>query len=180
MKHTRTLAALVVTGIVTVAAGSAGHQGTASVPGNIWPPARKQMAKSIPLSPEEEMRTFSMPPGFRVELVAAEPMVESPILIDFDADGRLWVIEMLTFLPDTSGRDSTEPLNRVSVLEDIDGDGRMDKKTVFADKLKQARALKVLEHGVLIGEPPTLWLMTDTDGDLKADSKEAVFNTFGN
>ena len=180
MSHTRTRLALVVTGIVGLAAAIAAQQGTAKTPGNIWPPAKKQMAKSIPLSPEEEMKTFSLPPGFRAELVASEPMIESPILMDFDADGRLWVIEMLTFLPDTSGRDSTEAINRVSVLEDTDGDGKMDKKTVFADKLKQARALKVLDRGILVGEPPNLWLMKDTDGDLKADSKEIVVNTFGN
>jgi hypothetical protein len=60
------------------------------------------------------------------------------------------------------------------VLEDTDGDGVMDKKTVFADKLSGPRALKVLEHGVLIGDPPNLWLMKDTDGDLKADTKELV------
>ena len=95
-------------------------------------------------------------------------------------DGRLWVLEMLTFLPDMSGQDSREPLNRVSVLEDTDGDGKMDKKTVFADKLAMPRALKVLEHGVLVGEPPNLWLMKDTDGDLKADTKELVVNTYGN
>ena len=126
------------------------------------------------------MKTFSLPPGFHVELVASEPMIESPILMDFDPDGRLWVLEMLTFLPDTSGRDSREPLNRVSVLEDTNGDGRMDKKTVFADKLAMPRALKVLDHGVLVGEPPNLWLMKDTDGDLKADTKELVVNTYGN
>ena len=126
------------------------------------------------------MKTFSMPPGYRVELVASEPMIESPILMDFDADGRLWVLEMLTFLPDTSGRDSREPLNRVSVLEDTNGDGKMDKKTVFADKLSMPRALKVLDHGVLVGEPPNLWLMKDTDGDLKADTKDLVVNTYGN
>ncbi len=100
--------------------------------------------------------------------------------MDFDADGRMWVLEMLTFLPDTSGRDSREPLNRVSVLEDTNNDGKMDKKTVFADKLLQPRALKVLDHGVLIGEPPNLWLMKDTDGDLKADTKDLVVNTYGN
>ena len=100
--------------------------------------------------------------------------------MEFDPDGRLWVLEMLTFLPDTSGRDSKEPLNRVSVLEDTDGDGKMDKKTVFADKLAMPRALKVLEHGVLVGEPPNLWLMKDTDGDLKADTKDVVVNTYGN
>ena len=56
----------------------------------------------------------------------------------------------------------------------------MDKKTVFADKLSMPRALKVLDHGVLVGEPPNLWLMKDTDGDLKADTKELVVNTYGN
>ena len=155
-------------------------QGTAKVPGNIWPPAKKQMEKSIPLTPEEAMKTFSLPPGYRLELVASEPMIESPILMDFDADGRLWVLEMLTFLPDTSGRDSNEPLNRVSVLEDTNGDGMMDKKTVFADKLLMPRALKVLEQGVLVGEPPNVWLLKDTDGDLKADTKEQIVSTYGN
>lgn len=180
MNRTRVFAALVATGIVGLAAAIAA-QGTAKVPGNIWPPAKKQMEKSIALSPEEAMKTFSLPPGYRVELVASEPMIESPILMDFDADGRLWVLEMLTFLPDTSGRDSREPLNRVSVLEDTNNDGKMDKKTVFADKLLMPRALKVLDRGaVLIGEPPNVYLMKDTDGDLKADTKEVIVNTYGN
>jgi mono/diheme cytochrome c family protein/glucose/arabinose dehydrogenase len=183
MKHTlnqtRVARALVAIGVVGLAAAIAA-QGTAKVPGNIWPPAKKQMEKSIALTPEEEMKTFSMPPGYHVELVASDPMIQSPILMDFDADGRLWVLEMLTFLPDTSGHDSTEPLNRVSVLEDTNGDGKMDKKTVFADKLSMPRAMKVLEHGVLVGAPPNLWLMKDTDGDLKADTKELVVNTYGN
>jgi glucose/arabinose dehydrogenase len=179
MNRTRFVFPLVATAIVGLAAAIAA-QGTAKVPGNIWPPTRKQMEKSIALSPEEEMKTFSMPPGYRVELVASEPMIESPILMDFDPDGRLWVLEMLTFLPDTSGRDSREPINRVSVLEDTNGDGAMYQKTVFADKLAMPRALKVLDHGVLIGEPPNLWLMKDTDGDLKADTKDLVANTYGN
>jgi mono/diheme cytochrome c family protein/glucose/arabinose dehydrogenase len=179
MNRTHVVFALVATGVVGLAAAIAA-QGTSKVPGNIWPPAKKQMAKSIALSPEEAMKTFSLPPGYRVELVASEPMIESPILMDFDADGRLWVIEMLTFLPDTSGRDSREPLNRVSVLEDTNNDGKMDKKTVFADKLLMPRALKVLDRGVLIGEPPNVWLMKDTDGDLKADTREVIVNTYGN
>ena len=132
------------------------------------------------MSPEDEMKTFSLPPGYRVELVASEPMIESPILMDFDADGRLWVLEMLSFLPDTSGRDSREPINRVSVLEDTNGDGRMDKKTVFADKLLMPRALKVLDHGVLIGEPPNLWLMKDTERRPQGRHQGLVVNTYGN
>src|SRR6185436_3153851 len=180
MKRSPVVGALIATGVVGLATAIAAQSGTAKVPGNVWPPAKPQMPASIALSPQDEMRTFSLPPGFRVELVASEPMIDSPILIDFDSDGRLWVVEMPTFLPDTSGRDSRDPINRVSVLEDTNGDGVMDKKTVFADQLVGPRALKVLEHGVLIGDPPNLWLMKDTDGDLKADSKELIVNTFGN
>ena len=183
MKRSRIAAALITTGVIGLVSAIAAQdatQGTAKVPGNAWPPAKRQMPTSIALSPQDEMKTFSLPPGFHVELVASEPLIDSPILMDFDSDGRMWVVEMPTFLPDMSGRDSKEPLDRVSVLEDTDGDGVMDKKTVFADKLAGPRALKVLEHGVLVGDPPNLWLMKDTDGDLKADSKELVVNTFGN
>src|SRR6187399_2381166 len=140
MNRTPVAVALITAGVVGLAAAIAA-QGTAKVPGNIWPPAKKQMEKAVPLSPEEEMKTFSMPPGYRVELVASDPMIESPILMDFDADGRLWVLEMPTFLPDMTGRDSKELLDRVSVLEDTNGDGVMDKKTVFADNLAGPRAL---------------------------------------
>ncbi len=184
MKRRRILLALITTGVLGLAAAIAAQSqnvaGTAKVPGNVWRPAKPEMPKSIALTPQEELKTFSLPPGFHAELVASEPLIDSPILIDFDSDGRLWVVEMPTFLPDLSGRDSKEPLDRVSVLEDTNGDGVMDKKTVFADKLSGPRALKVLEHGVLIGDPPNLWVMKDTDGDLKADSKELVVNTFGN
>src|SRR4051794_8930439 len=147
------------------------------LPGNMWPPAMKSGKTSPALIPEEEMKTFSVPPGYHVELVAAEPMVESPIVMDFDPDGRLWVLETPGFLPDMTGRDSPEPINRVVVLEDTNNDGKMDKRTVFADKLGLARALKVLDHGVLVGEPPNLWLMKDTNGDLKMDTKESVADT---
>jgi mono/diheme cytochrome c family protein len=151
------------------------------LPGNQWPPARKAGPTSPALSPEEEIKTFSVPPGYHVELVAAEPLLDAPILIDFDPDGRLWVVETPAFLPDMSGRDSREPINRVIVLEDTNNDGRMDKRTVFAEGLVMPRAIKALEGGAaLVGEPPNLWLMKDTNGDLKSDSKELVTNTYGN
>ena len=120
-----------------------------------------------------------MPPGYHAQLVAAEPLIESPIIIDFDPDGRMWVLELQAFLPDTSGRDTQDPICDVAVLEDVDGNGTMDKRTVFADGLVLPRALKVLDHGVLVGEPPNLWLMKDTNGDLKADTKDVVYKNYG-
>ena len=106
-------------------------------------------------------------------------MVVDPIAVDYDLEGRLWVIEMLGFMPDTSGTDSREPLGRIAVLEDENDDGKMDKRTVFLDKLILPRAIKILDRGVLVAEPPNLWLARDTDGDLKADTKDLVRNDYG-
>ena len=182
----RILTASVVTALV-IGAGftwqtlgaTAEQAGTSKVPGNAWPPKRAGSANAAALTPEDAMATFSVPPGYHVELVVAEPMVDSPILMDFDADGRLWVVEMPGFLPDESGQDSKEPIDRIVVLEDTNDDGKMDKRTIFADKLDAPRAIKVLKDGVLIGIPPSLWLMRDTDGDLKADTREKVNDTYG-
>jgi mono/diheme cytochrome c family protein len=129
------------------------------------------------------MKTFSLPPGYRVELVASEPAIQEPVLIDFDPQGRLWVVEMLGYMRDIAGTGEREPIGRISVLEDGDGDGRMDGKgdrtTVFLDQLVLPRALKVLDRGVLVGEPPNLWLARDTNGDLRADTKELVTGSYG-
>ena len=131
------------------------------------------------LSPADEMKTFRLPPGYRVELVASEPMVEEPVAVDWDQEGRLWVVEMLGYMQDLPATIEREPIGRVSVLEDINNDGQMDKKTVFLDRLVLPRAIKVLDRGVLIGEPPNLWFARDTNGDLRADTKDVVTNTFG-
>jgi mono/diheme cytochrome c family protein/glucose/arabinose dehydrogenase len=146
-----------------------------------WPPAVHPTPEKAPaLSAEDELKTIVVPPGYRVELVAKEPLVKDPIWIDFDADGRMWVLEMPGFMPDTSGKDSRQPINDIAVLEDTNGDGVMDKRTVFAEDLMLPRAIKVLDRGaVLVGEPPNLWLMKDTNGDFKADTKDLVSNTFG-
>jgi mono/diheme cytochrome c family protein len=148
--------------------------------GKPWPPGLQQVPdESRVLSPEDSMKTFFMPPGYHVELVASEPMIEEPILIDWDPDGRLWVIEERGYMRDLPATGERDPLGRISVLEDTNNDGKMDKKTVFMDGLVLPRALKVLDRGVLIGEPPHLWLARDTNGDLKADTKDLVVDTYG-
>src|SRR3982751_3087747 len=125
------------------------------------------------------MNTFPVARGYRVELVASEPMITDPVVIDFDPEGRMWAVEMTGYMNTIAAENEHQPLGRVVVLEDTNDDGKMDKRTVFAEGLVLPRALKVLAHGVLVGEPPNLWLMKDTNGDLKADTKDLVTDTYG-
>jgi len=120
-----------------------------------------------------------MPPGYQLELVASEPLVRDPIALDWDTDGRLWVVEMPGYMRTIAAEGERDPVGRVVVLEDRDGDGRMDRRTVFADGLVLARSLKVLDRGVLVAEPPAVWLIRDTDGDLRMDAKELISVRYG-
>lgn len=131
------------------------------------------------LSPEAALGTFVLPEGYRLELVASEPQIADPVWIDFDPDGRLWVVEMRGFMPDQRATGERAPVGRIVVLEDEDDDGRMDRQTVFLDGLVLPRSVKVLERGVLVATPPHLWLVRDRDGDLRADSKEALRDDYG-
>ena len=129
---------------------------------------------SLPKTPAEELATFQVEPGFKIQLVAAEPMVQDPVVIQFDPDGRLWVVEMRGFMPDIDGTGEDKRVGRVSVLEDTDGDGQMDKSTIYLDSLVMPRALALVPGGALVAENEALWLTQDTNGDLKADTKTLV------
>ncbi|HUP41134.1 MAG TPA: c-type cytochrome [Vicinamibacterales bacterium] len=145
-----------------------------------WPPGLQQVPEeSPPISPEEALRKFHLPPGYRVELVASEPLIHDPVMIDWDGDGRMWAVEMPGYMPDINAKGEHEAIGKIVVLEDTNRDGRMDKRTVFQDGLVLARWLKVLDRGVLVAEPPNLWLFQDTNGDLKADRKELVTDQYG-
>ena len=130
-------------------------------------------------TPEGELSRFRLADGYRLELVAAEPLVQDPIAIDFDADGRMYVVEMRAYMPNIQGTGESRPIGRIVVVEDTDHDGKMDRTTVFMDSLVLPRAIKVLEHGVLVGAPPNLWLVRDTNGDLVADTKELIRSDYG-
>jgi mono/diheme cytochrome c family protein/glucose/arabinose dehydrogenase len=146
-----------------------------------WPPGVQKVSNESPvLTPDDAVKTFFMPPGYRVELVASEPLIHDPTAVDWDLQGRLWVVEMTGFVRDlVTPEPNLDPIGNVVVLEDTDHDGRMDKRTVFADKLILPRAVKVLDNGVLVGEPGTLWFMRDTNGDLKADTREMITHSYG-
>jgi glucose/arabinose dehydrogenase len=162
---------------VTLVTVSAQQRSPANRP---WPPGRQTVSPESPvLSPADALKTFYMPPGYHLELVASEPLVQEPVALDWDLQGRLWAVEMPGFMADLTGSNEHDPIGRVVVLEDTNGDGVMDKRTVFADHLVLARSLKVLDRGVLVAEPPNVWLMRDTNGDLRADDKQLVTTGFG-
>ena len=127
------------------------------------------------LTPVEQQKTFRFAePGYRIELVASDPMVQDPVAITFDGEGRLWVVEMRGYMPNVNGTGSRKPVGRVSVLEDVNGDGKMDKSTVFADQLVLPRAISLHPDGVLIAQNKALHFYEDTDGDLVQDRKTLV------
>ncbi|HEX6068559.1 MAG TPA: c-type cytochrome [Longimicrobiaceae bacterium] len=132
------------------------------------------------LAPAEALASFRLPEGYRVELVAAEPLVQDPVAIDFDADGRMYVAEMRGYMPNLAGEGEDQRIGRIVVLEDLDDDGAMDRKTVFMDSLVLPRSVKVLSHGVLVAATPNLWLARDTDGDLRADTVVLLRDDYGN
>ena len=150
----------------------AGEAQVELVPKNLIPP-------SPALSPEDEAKTFQVAPGYRVELVASDPLIGDPVAATFGPDGRLWVVEMRSYMPDLDGNHEDQPTGRVVVLSDTDGDGRMDHREIFQDQLVMPRAICLVGDGALIGAPPMLWYCPDKNGDGKADERIEVARDFG-
>ncbi len=133
----------------------------------------------VPLKPDEALKAFTIEKGYRIELVAAEPLVEAPIAMSWDDQGRLYVVEMRGYMQDVAGAKDMEPLGRIKLLTDTDGDGRMDKASVFLDGLILPRAVMAVNGGALVGAPPQLLFCKDTNGDGVADVKEVIAEDFG-
>jgi putative membrane-bound dehydrogenase-like protein len=128
-----------------------------------------------PRSPAEAIGAMTVPPGFSVEVVAAEPEIVNPVAMTFDERGRVWITESLEYprRRPGPGRD------RVKVLEDTDGDGKADKFTIFADGLNIPSGIAVGHGGVWVANSPDILFLRDTDGDGKADMREVVATGFG-
>lgn len=143
-------------------------------------PAHVKVPPAPVRTPDQEAATFKLVPGFRAELVAADPLVGDPIAVQFGPDGRLWVLEMRGYMPNADGEGEREPVGVVAVLTDTDADGRYDRRQVFADKLVMPRAISLIHDGLLVAEPPRLWFMRDTNNDGVADEKTELANDYGN
>ena len=141
---------------------------------------KPEIVKEAPsnfLSPEESMKTFYLPEGYKIELVASEPMINEPVTIAWDGNGRMYVAEMDTYMQDVNGGGTNRAISKIKLLEDLDGDGKMDKSTVFIDSLLLPRMILPLENELIVNETFSydLWSYKDTDNDGVADKKERVY-----
>jgi uncharacterized protein len=157
-----------------------------------------------PTAPEKAAAKFSAHPDFNITLAAAEPLIEKAISLDFDEKGRLWVAETpeypggrtinkndepiasTTWAKDKSATgktvDERKPKDRISWLEDTDGDGRMDKKHVFADGLELVTSLVFYKDGVIVAQAPDILWLRDSNGDGKCDmqgERVLLYSGFG-
>ena len=122
------------------------------------PPVQAQSAA-------DELKTFQLPPGYRMELLLSEPQIAEPVAIAFDGNGRMFVAEMRSYMQDIDGKEELTQTSRVSLHWSSKGDGVYDKHTVFADKLLLPRMILPLNEGqVVIGETDTLYLYLHTAG----------------
>jgi mono/diheme cytochrome c family protein/glucose/arabinose dehydrogenase len=133
------------------------------------------------LSPEASLKTFNLPPGYHLELVASEPMIKEPVAVAWDGNARMYVAEMLTYMQDADATGEQKPISRISLLEDTDNDGKMDKSSVFIDSLLLPRMILCVNHELLVNETNTIRIDSykDTNGDGKADQKRTVFDKEG-
>ena len=128
------------------------------------------------LSGEESIKKIFLPKGFHIELVASEPMVREPVSIAWDGNGKMYVAQMSTYMQDIDANHEKEPWSRISILEDTDGDGKMDKSSVYIDSLVLPRIMLPLDDRIIVGETykRSLYQYRDTNGDGIADEKKLL------
>ena len=117
---------------------------------------------------------ISIPDGFEIELAAGPPLVERPMIVDADDQGRLYVAESSGSNDDVRKQLEERP-HSILRLTDVDGDGRYDERTVFADKMMFPEGVLWHEGSVYVAAPPSIWKLTDTDDDGVADEREEWF-----
>ena len=145
------------------------------VKGKVAVPRRQSQPPGPAVPPEQAARKFTVPEGFAVEVVSAEPDLLNPVAMAIDERGRFWVTESFEYPRKEAG----EGRDRIKILEDTTGDGRCDKVTVFAEGLNIPSGIAVGHGGVWVANAPDILFMQDTDGDDVADVKKVVVTGFG-
>jgi putative membrane-bound dehydrogenase-like protein len=138
-------------------------------------------AEDIPPAPilmvPQALASMQLQQGFVLENVAAEPDIFSPVAMSFDGNGRMWVAEMTTFMPDLDGNNEEIPKGNIAILEDSDGDGKVDKRTVFLDDLILPRTVVLVKGGILYSDQTQLYFAEVLAGD-KLGVREVVDPTY--
>jgi mono/diheme cytochrome c family protein len=158
--------------------GGGSGQGSATSDATDFTPKPPYRART----PAEEAAGFMLPAGYRAELVAADPDVINPVVIEFDGNGRMYVVEMISYMMDAAASREHEPISRISRWESTKGDGRYDKHTIFVDKVVAPRMILPLQDGVILTsetDSDDLVKWSDTNGDGVADKREVVFTGIG-
>src|SRR5436190_14759546 len=136
-------------------------------------------AQDLPRVPAVEAKnvlsTFQIEKGFHLELVAAEPLISSPVAMAFDERGRLFVVEMIDY---SERREQVPHLGRIRLLEDTNGDGVFDKSGIYADNLPWPTGVFCYDGGIFVIATPDIIYLKDTKGTGKADFRETVFTGF--
>ena len=136
------------------------------------------VAPTDPLTPSEEQKHFKLPPGFEIQLVAAEPDIQKPMNLAFDAKGRLWVTHSIEYPFAATDPETTR--DGLTILDGIGTDGKSTKITKFADKLNIPIGVLPMPNGreAIVWSIPNIWKLTDTDGDGTADQREVLYGPF--
>ncbi len=167
MKHSSKAAALLLVGVLPAIA-----QQTPPAP-----PALPEPYKVPMLSPAEELKKIQLPDGYSLELVLSEPDIKEPAAIAFDGNGKMYVVEMRTYMQDADGTNEHAPVSRISLHESTKRDGKFDKHSVYLDNLLIPRMVLPLDDRVLVGLTDSLdiTMHRDTNGDGVADTKELFY-----
>jgi putative membrane-bound dehydrogenase-like protein len=120
------------------------------------------------LSPQDALKTFQLPEGYKIELVAAEPLISDPVAMEVDEQGNMYIVELHGYPLDTAGS------GVIKLLTDTNGDGMPDKSTVFADHLKLPTGIMRWKKGFMVVDVPDLLYLEDTDNDGKADIRKVM------
>lgn len=144
-----------------------------------------KLSRVPPTPASEASKTFRVLDDFHMDLLAAEPQVASPVAMTYDENGRAYVCEMRDYPYTDKARHkpgqenpTDQPIGRIRLLDDADGDGVFDKSTVFAEELSWPTGVACWKGGVFVAATPDIWYFKDNDGDGKADERRKVFTGF--
>jgi putative membrane-bound dehydrogenase-like protein len=171
--------------VVLAVLGTTGYLYCSPDPGTKEPAASGDSLRIPPTEPAEALKRFRSLHGFHMDLLASEPLVASPVALEYDEDGRAYVVEMCDY-PYTdkntdkpfTDKSNDRPLGRIRLLEDTNGDGVFDRATTFADGLSWPTGVACWKGGIFVTATPDIWYLKDTDGDGKADVRRKVFTGF--